>query len=88
MVNQAFASSACWKRPTGVFEPRGGVSFFLPEHRLMAVTHERNDPANGIRIAPNVLLGRNVIMHCFVNLYGCSIGDETRSAASWRSRNT
>ena len=44
----------------------------------MAATHERSDPASGIRIAPDVKLGRNVIMHCFVNLYGCTIGDETR----------
>ena len=41
-------------------------------------THERTDPANFIRIAPDVRLGRNVIMHCFVNLYGCLIGDDTR----------
>jgi UDP-2-acetamido-3-amino-2,3-dideoxy-glucuronate N-acetyltransferase len=31
-----------------------------------------------IRIAPDVCLGKNVIMHCFVNLYGCTIGDDTR----------
>ena len=41
-------------------------------------THERADPANFIRIAPDVRLGRNVAMHCFVNLYGCRIGDDTR----------
>jgi acetyltransferase-like isoleucine patch superfamily enzyme len=29
-------------------------------------------------IAPDVRLGRNVIIHSFVNLYGCTIGDETR----------
>src|SRR5208283_1583842 len=46
--------------------------------KVMAATHERSDPANGIRIAPDVHLGRNVIMYCFVNLYGCSIGDESR----------
>jgi UDP-2-acetamido-3-amino-2,3-dideoxy-glucuronate N-acetyltransferase len=40
--------------------------------------HPRTDPANGIRIAPDVRLGRNVIIHCFVNLYGCRIGDESR----------
>jgi UDP-2-acetamido-3-amino-2,3-dideoxy-glucuronate N-acetyltransferase len=42
------------------------------------LTHERSDPANGIRIAPDVKLGRNVAIHCFVNLYGCSIGDDSR----------
>ena len=41
-------------------------------------THERSDPASGIRIAPDVRLGRNVAVHCFVNLYGCEIGDDTR----------
>jgi acetyltransferase-like isoleucine patch superfamily enzyme len=41
-------------------------------------THERTDPANFIRIAPDVRLGRNVALHAFVNLYGCRIGDETR----------
>lgn len=42
------------------------------------MTHERSDPANGIRIAPDVKLGRNVGLYCFVNLYGCSIGDDSR----------
>jgi acetyltransferase-like isoleucine patch superfamily enzyme len=41
-------------------------------------THERADPANYLRIAADVQLGRNVSVHCFVNLYGCRIGDETR----------
>ena len=31
-----------------------------------------------VRIAPDVRLGRNVIIYAFVNLYGCEIGDETR----------
>ena len=31
-------------------------------------------------IAPDVRLGRNVILHRFVNLYGCQIGDDTRIA--------
>lgn len=30
------------------------------------------------RIADNVKLGQNVIYHAFVNLYGCSIGDNSR----------
>ena len=41
-------------------------------------SHERSDPANGVRIAADVRLGRNVAVHCFVNLYGCAIGDDTR----------
>jgi UDP-2-acetamido-3-amino-2,3-dideoxy-glucuronate N-acetyltransferase len=43
-----------------------------------APMHERFDPINGIRIASDVRLGRNVTIHCFVNLYGCTIGDDTR----------
>jgi acetyltransferase-like isoleucine patch superfamily enzyme len=30
------------------------------------------------RIAPNVKMGQNVTIHAFVNLYGCSIGDNSR----------
>src|ERR1700758_361014 len=30
------------------------------------------------RIAPDVKLGENVAIHGFVNLYGCSIGDNSR----------
>jgi len=30
------------------------------------------------RIAPDVKLGHNVVFHAFVNLYGCSIGDNSR----------
>jgi len=29
-------------------------------------------------IAPDVILGRDVVIHNFVNLYGCEIGDESR----------
>lgn len=31
-----------------------------------------------LRIAPDVVLGRNVRLYAFVNLYGCTIGDESR----------
>lgn len=31
-----------------------------------------------VRIAPDVKLGENVRIYAFVNLYGCSIGDESR----------
>jgi acetyltransferase-like isoleucine patch superfamily enzyme len=31
-----------------------------------------------VRIAPDVRLGKNVRVHAFVNLYGCTIGDDTR----------
>ena len=33
------------------------------------------------RIAPDVKLGRDVTIHDFVNLYGCSIGNESRIGA-------
>lgn len=33
------------------------------------------------RISADVQLGRDVAIHGFVNLYGCSIGDETRIGA-------
>lgn len=44
----------------------------------MAQAHERSDPTNFIRLAADVELGENVTMHCFVNLYGCRIGDDSR----------
>jgi len=39
---------------------------------------ERTDPSSFIRITPDVRLGSNVVIRCFVNLYGCQIGDDTR----------
>jgi acetyltransferase-like isoleucine patch superfamily enzyme len=30
------------------------------------------------RVAPDVKLGRNVLLRAFVNLYGCAIGDNTK----------
>jgi acetyltransferase-like isoleucine patch superfamily enzyme len=33
------------------------------------------------RIAPDVKMGENVSIHAFVNLYGCSIGDNSRIGA-------
>ena len=33
------------------------------------------------RIAPNVVMGQDVSIHAFVNLYGCSIGDNSRIGA-------
>jgi len=33
------------------------------------------------RIAPDLRLGQNVSIHAFVNLYGCSIGDNSRVGA-------
>ncbi len=34
-----------------------------------------------VRVADDVVLGRDVSIHCFVNLYGCTIGDESRIGA-------
>lgn len=39
------------------------------------------DTENFLRIAPDVRLGRNTKIFCFVNLYGCTIGDDTRIGA-------
>jgi len=36
---------------------------------------------NFLRIASDVQLGANVICHCFVNLYGCKIGEDSRVGA-------
>ena len=40
--------------------------------------HERADVSNFLRISRDVRLGKNVAIHCFVNLYGCEIGDDSR----------
>src|SRR5215813_9838891 len=40
-----------------------------------------NDAARFQRIAPDVKLGRDVTIYDFVNLYGCTIGDESRIGA-------
>jgi acetyltransferase-like isoleucine patch superfamily enzyme len=42
---------------------------------------DRHEPGNFVRIAPNVRLGANTTIHCFVNLYGCEIGDDSRVGA-------
>jgi UDP-2-acetamido-3-amino-2,3-dideoxy-glucuronate N-acetyltransferase len=44
-------------------------------------TLERYDSGNYVRVSPTVQMGRNVVIHCFANLYGCLIGDETRIGA-------
>ena len=43
--------------------------------------HERSDPAHFLRIGNDVRLGNDVSIHCFVNLYGCTIGDDSRVGA-------
>src|SRR5438309_3031188 len=50
-------------------EPRG-------PGRVMAASPEERDAVTR-RIAPDVKLGENVKIFAFVNLYGCTIGDET-----------
>src|SRR6476659_9230797 len=49
-------------------------------HMPMKV-HEQSDPATFVRVSSTVQLGRDVVIHCFANLYGCSVGDETRIGA-------
>lgn len=41
----------------------------------------RNSRPEFSRIAPDVKLGKDVQLHAFVNLYGCTIGDGTRVGA-------
>jgi UDP-2-acetamido-3-amino-2,3-dideoxy-glucuronate N-acetyltransferase len=48
---------------------------------MRMMMHERSDAANFVRISSTVQLGRNVVIHCFANLYGCVVGDETRVGA-------
>ena len=48
---------------------------------MATVTHPRADHTSGLRISPDVKLGERVAVHCFVNLYGCTIGDDSRVGA-------
>lgn len=41
----------------------------------------RSDIVEYCRIAPDVLIGANVKISAFVNLYGCSVGDNTKLGA-------
>lgn len=41
----------------------------------------RSDVVEYCRIAPDVLIGANVKISAFVNLYGCSVGDNTKLGA-------
>ena len=40
-----------------------------------------SDTPSYLRVAADVKLGRRVTLHAFVNLYGCTIGDDTRIGA-------
>ena len=44
----------------------------MPEGHGMVLSMEKKN------IAPNVKIGRNVVLNDFINLYGCEIGDETK----------
>jgi UDP-2-acetamido-3-amino-2,3-dideoxy-glucuronate N-acetyltransferase len=48
---------------------------------MVMPAHERSDATNFIRVSPTVQLGRRVVIHCFANLYGCLVGDDTRVGA-------
>jgi acetyltransferase-like isoleucine patch superfamily enzyme len=39
---------------------------------------ERQNSGHNLRVAPDVVLGTDVKLYGFVNLYGCSVGDYTR----------
>src|SRR4051794_31747014 len=53
------------------------MSFSLP--RASPVSNMSNP--SYLRISEDVRLGRNVAIHCFINLYGCAIGDDSRVGA-------
>src|SRR5262245_56719184 len=84
MVLWACGSCNSLKPQHGAFELREAAWSCLKGTFTMGTAmaiHERNDPTNCIRIAPGVRLGKNVTIHCFVNLYGCEVGDESRVGA-------
>src|SRR3954447_12412546 len=45
---------------------------------MAMASREQTETMKLLRIAPDVRLGRNVVLHAFVNLYGCEVGDESR----------
>lgn len=49
-----------------------------PVGKERLASHARADAASGLRLAADVRLGERVVMHSFVNLYGCAVGDDTR----------
>jgi acetyltransferase-like isoleucine patch superfamily enzyme len=40
-----------------------------------------NEPSNSVYIADDVVLGKNVMLSKFINLYGCTIGENTKIGA-------
>jgi UDP-2-acetamido-3-amino-2,3-dideoxy-glucuronate N-acetyltransferase len=52
-----------------------------PEQVLLTARRKDIMKADGVRIAPDVILGRDVRLFAFVNLYGCKIGDESKIGA-------
>src|SRR5262249_49993985 len=85
MGGSVFASFACWNPPTAASAPRAGGSSSTVNPTIMeSFMHLRSGPAtvdNFLRIAPDVKLGTNAAVHCFANLYGCEIGDDSRVGA-------
>ena len=47
----------------------------------MIVKQERKQPDDLVSIAPDVQLGANVKLAKFINLYGCSVGDNSKVGA-------
>jgi len=48
---------------------------------MSASNIHKEEPVDLCRIAPDVSLGKDVSIHAFVNLYGCSIGARTKIGA-------
>src|SRR5688572_24571385 len=53
----------------------GSMVMLSANHDLLFQEHFMGEYC---RIAPDVKMGQNVTLHAFVNLYGCSIGDNSR----------
>jgi acetyltransferase-like isoleucine patch superfamily enzyme len=51
------------------------------QRRLLKPKVSNSAPPDFIRIAPDVTLGTNVRIFSFVNLYGCTIGDNSKIGA-------
>lgn len=54
-----------------------GFSIENSEANLTGAINRFNQTMNK-KIAPNVVLGKDVVLNDFINLYGCTIGDETK----------
>jgi acetyltransferase-like isoleucine patch superfamily enzyme len=57
---------------------RSGGEVASPSNATAGAARAGSQDMEFVSIAPDVVLGKDVRIHRFVNLYGCRIGDETR----------